>query len=353
MTAAVPQLLRFAAVPVLVVLLAGCLVPRGAVGRVVRQDGESVVLIGDEPAALAFRPAATVQVRVRSGYLPGDGVVEYAEGRDYALDAAGGTLRRLPGSRIPDFRGNSLYGQEEFDHSKFPGFGNSGFFAFVDYSYVATNPWPVQRSQVSLLPKSVTRLAAGGEFRIVAFGDSITAGGDATRPERIFWNRWAAELQARHPKARVTAINGATGGDSTVQGLQRLQAKVLDQKPDLVLIGFGMNDHNRGGLPIAQFETNLLEMVSRIRAATGAEVVLFSAFPPNPRWKFGSHRMEQYASATSRVAKASGAAFADVYRNWQALASRKKPEDLLGNNINHPNDFGHWVYFRVLDGLGL
>jgi lysophospholipase L1-like esterase len=47
-----------------------------------------------------------------------------------------------------------------------------------------------------LLPKSVSKLKAGGEFRIVAFGDSITAGGDATRPEWIFWNRWAAALQA-------------------------------------------------------------------------------------------------------------------------------------------------------------
>ena len=29
-----------------------------------------------------------------------------------------------------------------------------------------------------------------------------------------------------------------------------------------------------------------------------------------------------------------------------SIAARKKPEDLLGNNINHPNDYGHWVYFR-------
>ena len=154
-------------------------------------------------------------------------------------------------------------------------------------------------------------------------------------------------------EGKVTVVNGATGGDSTVQGLQRLQAKVLDQRPDLVLIGFGMNDHNRGGVPIPQFEANLKEMISRIRAANGAEVVLFSAFPPNPKWKFGSHRMEQYAAATERVARETGAAFGDVFNNWQAIANRKKPEDLLGNNINHPNDFGHWLYFRVLAELGL
>jgi hypothetical protein len=93
--------------------------------------------------------------------------------------------------------------------------------------------------------------------------------------------------------------------------------------------------------------------VARIRNEAGAEVILFSAFPPNPQWKFGSHRMEEYEAATHRVARDMSCAFADVFNNWKALAARKKPEDLLGNNINHPNDFGHWIYFRVLERLGL
>jgi hypothetical protein len=79
--------------------------------------------------------------------------------------------------------------------------------------------------------------------------------------------------------------------------LERLQAKVLEERPDLVLVGFGMNDHNTMGVPLPQFEQNLKEMVARIRQETGAEV--------------------------------------------------------LGNNINHPNDFGHWIYYRVLSALGL
>lgn len=320
---------------------------------VVRQVGESVVLIGESPAALAFRPVTTEPLTVRSAYRPGPGVTEYVAGKDYAVDFAAGTLRRLPGSRLPDFRTNSLFGQEEFDHSKFPGFGNGGFFAFVDYSYRPTNRWPVQASQVALLPRSAAKLKAGGDFKLVAYGDSITAGGDATKPEWIFWNRWADHLRHRHPQARINALNGATGGDATVQGLARLPDKVLAQQPDLVLLGFGMNDHNRGGVPLPQFEANLKEMIRRIREANGAEVVLFSAFPPNPHWKFGSHRMADYAAATERVARETGCAFADVFGNWQRLSERKKPEDLLGNNINHPNDFGHWIYFQVLAELGL
>ena len=140
-----------------------------------------------------------------------------------------------------------------------------------------------------------------------------------------------------------------------MQGLQRLPAKVLQQKPDLVLIGFGMNDHNREGfgVPLDAFAGNLRTIISRIRAATGAEIVLFSAFPPNPKWHYGSHNMETYANATERVAREEHCAFADVYHLWMTATARKKPEDLLANNINHPNDYGHWIYFQALEAIGL
>jgi lysophospholipase L1-like esterase len=316
-----------------------------------RQQGESVVFIGEEPAALAWCPAPGRPLEVRSSYLRDTNTLIYEAGRDYVVDCRAGTLRRTAGSRLPDFRTNMLFGKQQFDHSRFPGFGNNGFFAFVDYEFAPPARWPVQEAQGDFLKGTLARLRAGQPVKIVAYGDSITAGGDATKPEWVFWRRWADELQRKYPRARIEAVNGATGGDSTVQGLQRLQAKVLDLKPDLVLIGFGMNDHNLNGVPIAQFEANLQEMIGRIRAATGAEVVLFSAFPPNPKWKYGSHRMEQYAEATRRAAAAAGCACADVFSNWEAIARRKKPEDLLGNNINHPNDFGHWIYFQVLEKL--
>jgi hypothetical protein len=93
-------------------------------------------------------------------------------------------------------------------------------------------------------------------------------------------------------------------------------------------------------------------MIDRVRAG-GAEVVLLSTFPPNPKWHFGSHHMEAYAEATEQVAREKQCAYADVYHLWVSLAARKKPEDLLANNINHPNDFGHWIYFEALQSLGL
>jgi lysophospholipase L1-like esterase len=293
------------------ILLTGCAV--GPKAPLARQTGESVVFIGEEPAALAHLPVRGEPLEVRDTYLPASNSVRYIEGRDFVVDYAAGTLKRLPDSWLPDFRTNMLYGQENFDHTQFPGYGNSGYFAFVDYTHAAPASWP----------------------------------------DLIYWQRWADALQRKHPDSRITAVNGATGGDSTAQGLERLQTKVLDEKPDLVLLGFGMNDHNVMGVPIPQFESNLIQMITRIRTEVGAEVILFSTFPPNPKWKFGSHRMEEYAAATRRVARETACAYADVFGNWQALAGRKKPEDLLGNNINHPNDFGHGIYFQVFEALGL
>jgi lysophospholipase L1-like esterase len=318
------------------------------------QFGESVVFIGEEPAALAHGPLRGSSMDVRNTYTSRTDSIRYVEGKDFTVDYQAGTLRRTEASRIPDFRTNVLFGQHEFDHTKFPGFGNSGYFVFVDYSFTALNDWPAQAKQTHLLPLTREKLREGRSVKIVAFGDSITAGGDASSPGLIFWRRWAESLQQKHPSAQIEAVNGATGGDTTVQGLERLQTKVIDQKPDLVLIGFGMNDHNNiGSVPVPQFEANLKRMITRVRDGRSVEIILFSAFPPNPEWKFGSHHMQDYAAATRVVAEETGCAYADVFNNWQSLAARKKPEDLLGNNINHPNDFGHWIYFRVLEELGL
>lgn len=339
-----------------IALLVGCSSGGFGLGPKENIIGESVVLIRTEGAKLAYSPRDNGSLSVRSTYQNNlSNTVQYVEGRDYVVDYKTAQIRRTPQSRIPDFSTNMLFGVNDFDHSKFPGFGNGGFFAFIDYTMTGKKDWPKQSSQAALLPITQEKLNRGDNLKIVAFGDSITAGGDATDPKLIFWQQWSDHLQGKYPKAKIQIVNGATGGDTTRNGIDRLGEKVLSQKPDLVLIGFGMNDHNIGGFgtPLDAFTNNLATMIDRIRKDTGAEVLLFSTFPPNPKWHYGSHNMPAYARATEEVARMKNCAFADIYGNWIALESRKKPEDLLGNNINHPNDFGHWMYFAVLEKVGL
>jgi acyl-CoA thioesterase I len=344
---------------VLLSLVAGCCtcnqpLPTESTARY--QIGESVVLVGEQPTRIQFIPGNMPPVFARSTYLDHQSdTVHYQEGRDFLIDYQAGTIRRAPESKIHDYSTNILYGKMDFDHSQFPGYGNKPFFAYIDYAHKEKANWPVQPSQKNLLPSTHKKLRAGGKFKIVAYGDSITAGGEATQPGLIYWQRWAAELRRKYPHAQIEAINGATGGDSTRNGLDRLQVKVLSQQPDLVLVAFGMNDNNvaQFGVPLDEFKRNLGTIIDRIHSGTKAEIILVSAFPPNPNWHFGSKQMEKYALATEQVAHEKHCAFADVYRNWITVATRKKPEDLLGNNINHPNDFGHWIYSQVLNKIGL
>lgn len=335
----------------LIILFIGFLLAAhsNATAESLEMRADSLVLVKEEPGNLCFADVVEGSVEVRSTFLPAaSGTVVYEEGKDYVVDLKAGTVARTANSRIPDFSTSVLYGQKDFDHTQFPGFGNAGFFVFVDYTTRAGSSLFHASNQASLLTQTKQKLEAGGAFKLLAYGDSITAGGDATAVELRFQQQYAGHLRALFPKAEIEVENGATGGDTTRQGLQRLEEKVLTRAPDLVLIGFGMNDHNVGSVPLEEFEDNLVTLVKQIRERTGAEVILYSTFPPNPDWKFGAHRMELYAAATARAAERAHCAFADVYSVWMKVLERKTPSSLLGNNINHPNDFGHWLYFQTL-----
>jgi hypothetical protein len=61
--------------------------------------------------------------------------------------------------------------------------------------------------------------------------------------------------------------------------------------------------------------------------------------------------MDQYADATKQAADDTHSPYADVFDVWKKVLARKDPPSLLGNNINHPNDFGHWLYLQALAAL--
>src|SRR5688572_6542855 len=158
-----------------------------------RISGDSLVLVAETPAMLLGDEIDPATVTVRSTYLAdAPGSITYERGRDYRLDAAAGTIARTAGSRIPNFATNMLFGQKDFDHSKFPGFGNGRFFVYVDY--VSARParlGPPQQDVSALLPRTAKALRAGTPIKLIAFGDSITAGGDASSVELQYPMRYA------------------------------------------------------------------------------------------------------------------------------------------------------------------
>jgi lysophospholipase L1-like esterase len=85
-----------------------------------------------------------------------------------------------------------------------------------------------------------------GVVRIACIGDSWTFGMNVDQ-DRSYPARLAAKLAAARPSARFEVLNFGVLGYTSFQGLQLLTRRVLDLHPDIVAIGFGMNDSEVAG----------------------------------------------------------------------------------------------------------
>lgn len=316
-------------------------------------NGESLVLAGELPSKLTLKEVS--EVIVRSDYKAGKGLT-YEEGQDYIVDREAGEIRRTPGSRIPDYSNHALYGAKSFDHREFEGkTSNIPYFVWVDYVSSAPQAWAEPRDESAHLARARRKLEQGGKFYIATYGDSITAGGEASRPDLSFTQLYINDLRSRYPKADIVHRDVSIPGKTSREAVSIFDEKLGGLGPqDLVLIGFGMNDHNRGGAEPGEFQDKLAELVRLTRVKSpDADVILFSAFPPNVAWKVATNRMGEYAAATREAAAANSCAYADVFGVWERVLQRKDQSSMLANNINHPNNFGHWLYFQALAGMGL
>ncbi|MFH2069068.1 MAG: SGNH/GDSL hydrolase family protein [Candidatus Omnitrophota bacterium] len=315
--------------------------------------GESLVLAKTEPGNLCFDNVVKGSLTLRSTFVAGkQGGIVYNENGDYIIDYAKGTITRAADSRIPDYSTHCLYGKKDFDHTNFSSISNHEWFVWADYQTANGKMWAKPNDQSKHLVDVRKKLEAGGPFKIASYGDSITAGGEASEPGLRFQARFGKYLQDKFPKSKVTVADVSISGYTSQQGVDWFDKYIgTVEKPNLALVGFGMNDHNTGGHEPNKFKDNLVKIVQMIRGRKSAEVILFSAFPPNDDWHYGTHRMAQFAAATKQAAAEAKCAYVDVYSTWEIVLRRKDQPSLLGNNINHPNDFGHWMYEQAFEAM--
>lgn len=174
---------------------------------------------------------------------------------------------------------------------------------------------------------------------IVCLGDSVTGvyyhtGGRRAYPEML----QIAIIQAL-PAAQVRVINAGISGNTTADGLARLERDVLSHKPNLVTISFGLNDMAR--LSETQFEENLTSLVEKCRAAN-AQVVLCT---PNAVMETGHRpiaKLIQYCDRIRSLGKKLQVPVCDQY----AAGERLRARDALAWRLTlsdeiHPNIDGH------------
>ncbi|HVJ52782.1 MAG TPA: arylesterase [Aliidongia sp.] len=123
-----------------------------------------------------------------------------------------------------------------------------------------------------LLPVAAAQAAPA---KLLAFGDSLTAG-YGLAPEQGFTARLQAALAAKGIAA--TVVNGGVSGDTTADGLARLDWSLGD-KPDYALVELGANDALRG-LDPGKASANLDKILGRLQAAH-VKILLCGMLAPN------------------------------------------------------------------------
>ncbi|TBW39971.1 arylesterase [Siculibacillus lacustris] len=163
-------------------------------------------------------------------------------------------------------------------------------------------------------------------LRLVAFGDSLTAG-YALPPGRGFAPRLEAAL--RKDGLHVDVIDAGVSGDTTDMGLARLEWSV-PADADAVIVELGANDCLRG-LPPAEARRNLDAIVARLRGR-GQQVLVAGMLAPR---NLGAAYVAAFDPIFAEVAAAHGASHYPFFLEGVAM----NPDYTLPDGL-HPSARG-------------
>ncbi len=178
--------------------------------------------------------------------------------------------------------------------------------------------------QSSPLQAQVTKAAS--PIRIVAFGDSLTAG-YGLKPSESFPAQLERILKAKGLSVEI--INAGVSGDTTSAALERFDWAIPDGV-DAAIVELGANDALRGQPP-EQAKRNLDKILGRLRSK-GIEVLL--AGIPAPR-NWGDGYVKAFDTMFAELAQKHGTLLYPFFLDGVAM----KPELSLPDGL-HPNAKG-------------
>ncbi len=233
---------------------------------------------------------------------------------------------------------------------------------FMPYRTKVVEPWQVFvigeafaepdknaiRRNAQSVPKTLAKLRRGQKVVIVTWGDSVTAGGDASTPDLAYPSLFITRLRERFPKSEIVHHNAGIGGSNTMGRLPNIEKEVLSFKPDLVTIEF-VNDM---GFSEEVLRNNYTSAFEQIRAV-GAEPLLITPHFVMPSWMDLPHPRGKETRKAITILRdlcvEQKVGVADTSQRWEHLDQEGIPYiTLLVNGINHPDDRGHEMFVRDL-----
>ena len=318
---------------------------------------ETLLFVGKEDRApLLYAPSEILSVR---SY---DLATEYRAGIDYTVED--GCIVLTENTSMPYFEELEYYPVNPEPGTYFecgkPGkpfilFGEGDTFCSkqVAVTYRTRERWreEVPAVQSQYFPKTLAKLRAKQDIKVVFYGDSITTGANSSAfvdvaPYAESWPDMVASWLEKNYGGKVEAVNTAVGGMDTQWGLNNVSARVTAHQPDLVVIGFGMNDIS---LTEAAHGALMRQLVDRVRSENpDAEILLVSSMLPNQEVPWVYQNQPYFEERLEAIGAELGIGVAKVTSMHQSILEHTRYRDMTGNNVNHPNDFLARVYAQTI-----
>ena len=207
---------------------------------------------------------------------------------------------------------------------------------------------------------------------VIMFGDSTTA----LRPgsvQKVYSVRVGEALQSIG--SSLSVHNAGIGGTTTRDALKRIERDVLQHKPRIVVMQFGINDSavdvwkdppaTAPRVPLAEYLENIRSLTALVQKS-GARVILMTTNPirwtsilrerygkppydPDSGEGFDSPNLAPYNEALRQLAAELKVPLVDVRAAYPEYAARQKTniDGLLLDGM-HPNDKGHSLVAEML-----
>lgn len=163
----------------------------------------------------------------------------------------------------------------------------------------------------------IKNIQAGTGDQIIVLGDSIASGYGVSKTESF------PSILSR--LLNLPIVNRGVAGDTTADGLNRLQQDVLSASPWLVIVELGGNDYLRK-IPLSETERNLRQIITQIQDKKAIVVLL----------GINTGAVDQYQAMYANLAEETQA-----YLIPQIFTGILNDSQYRQDDVIHPNAAGH------------
>jgi lysophospholipase L1-like esterase len=218
-----------------------------------------------------------------------------------------------------------------------------------------TRLFPAPISTLEQLPRLKKMLTAKAPVKMILFGDSISAGGNASKFQGCWpYQPTLGELVVRKLEkqygSKIIFMNHSRAGATSSYAVGQADGQVGWFRPDLAIIAYGMNDRSPERRILHR--ANIEKIIDTIRERSPeTEFVVVTPMLNNPKQPAGLDPVLFIRDEALKISRP-GVAFVDITTTHLELIKHKNYLDTSGNGANHPNDFLHRIYAqRILEVL--